>query len=210
MGSGRSELARALFGIDRTSGGTISVRGKEVRIRRASDAIDNGIVLVPEDRRTQGLVLQHSVEDNLTLTLLRRLSRGGFLDNGEAERVAAVERERLDIRARSLRAPVRRLSGGNQQKVVLSKWLATDPDVLILDEPTVGVDIATKTEIAELVRELAAAGKGVLLISSEFSELLAMADRILVLRHGAIEGAFERGEVASEPELHRIVQEHAA
>jgi ABC-type sugar transport system ATPase subunit len=210
MGSGRSELARALFGIDRMTAGTVELRGKPVRIRRPKDAIENGIVLVPEDRRREGLVLMHSVRDNLTLTMLRRLSRGGMLDDGKLDDVARAEIERLDIKLRSMRSPVRRLSGGNQQKVVLSKWLATSPDVLILDEPTVGVDIATRTEIVELTRQLAAEGKGVIVISSELAELLALADRLIVLRDGRVDRKLDRSDVASEPELHRLVQEQAA
>ena len=210
MGSGRSELARAVFGIDRITAGTVSVKGEPVKIRRPKDAIAHGLVLVPEDRRRQGLVLQHSVRDNLTVTLLRRYSRGGFLDDGKLDAVARGEIERLDIRLRSMHSPVRRLSGGNQQKVVLSKWLATAPDVLILDEPTVGVDIATRTEIVHLVRELAEQGKGVLVISSELAELLALADRIVVMREGRVDRVLDRSDVTSEPELHRLVQERAA
>jgi ribose transport system ATP-binding protein len=199
-----------VFGIDRITSGSISVRGEEVRIRRPKDAIARGIVLVPEDRRRQGLVLQHSVRDNLTVTLLRRFSRGGFLEDGKLDAAARGEIERLDIQLRSMHAPVRRLSGGNQQKVVLSKWLGTDPDVLILDEPTVGVDIATRTEIVQLIRSLADSGKGILVISSELAELLALADRILVLRDGRIDRSIGRAEVSDEPELHRLVQEAAA
>jgi ribose transport system ATP-binding protein len=210
MGSGRSELARAVFGIDRITSGSIRVHGEDVRIRRPKDAIARGIVLVPEDRRRQGLVLQHSVRDNLTVTLLRRFSRGGFLEDGKLDAAARREIERLDIQLRSMHAPVRRLSGGNQQKVVLSKWLGTDPDVLILDEPTVGVDIATRTEIVQLIRSLADSGKGILVISSELAELLALADRIVVLRAGRVDRMLDRADVASEPELHRLVQEQAA
>jgi ribose transport system ATP-binding protein len=210
MGSGRSELARAVFGIDRVTAGTVEVRGEPVRIRHPRDAVAHGIVLVPEDRRRQGLVLGHSVRDNLTLTLLRRMAHGGFLDDSALDEAARAEVERLDIRLRSLRAPVRRLSGGNQQKVVLSKWLATDPDVLILDEPTVGVDIATRSEIVQLVRGLAAEGKGIIVISSELAELLALADRLIVLREGHVDRVVDRSEVTSEPELHRLVQERAA
>jgi ribose transport system ATP-binding protein len=210
MGSGRSELARALFGIDALTAGEVRLRGERVRIRRPADAVERGIVLVPEDRRAQGLVLAHGVGRNLTLALLRRLSRGGMLDDAEGERIAQRYVERLGIRTRSLATPVRRLSGGNQQKVVLAKWLATEPDVLILDEPTVGVDIGTRSEIVELVRSLADQGKAVLVISSELAELLAVADRILVLRDGRIDRSVERAEVAGEPELHRLVQEAAA
>jgi ribose transport system ATP-binding protein len=210
MGSGRSALARVVFGIDRMTAGSIRVRGQEVTIRRPRDAVARGIVLVPEDRRRQGLMLAHSVRDNLTITLLRQLSRGGFLDDSRLDRAARAEVQRLDIKLRSLRTPVRRLSGGNQQKVVVSKWLATSPDVLVLDEPTVGVDIATRTEIVQLVRRLAGDGKGVIVISSELAELLAVADRLLVLRDGRVDQVLERGDVASEPELHRLVQERAA
>jgi ribose transport system ATP-binding protein len=209
MGSGRSELARAVFGIDALSSGEIRLRGERVRIRRPADAIEHGIVLVPEDRRTQGLVLSHSVERNLTLALLRRLSRGGLLDDGEGAGIAQRYVARLGIRTRSLDMPVRRLSGGNQQKVVLAKWLATEPDVLILDEPTVGVDVNTRSEIADLVRSLVDQGKAVLVISSELAEVLALSDRILVLRDGRIHRSVGRAQVADEPELHRLVQEAA-
>ena len=209
MGSGRSELARAVFGIDPLTAGEIHLRGEPVHIRRPSDAIEHGIVLVPEDRRTQGLVLADSVERNLTLPLVRRLSRGGLVDDAEGARIAERYVDRLTIRTPSLRTPVRRLSGGNQQKVVLAKWLATEPDVLVLDEPTVGVDIATRTEIAGLVRDLADQGKAVLVISSELAELLALADRILVVRDGRIDRSLARADVADEPELHRLVQEAA-
>jgi ribose transport system ATP-binding protein len=209
MGSGRSELARAVFGIDALSSGEIRLRGERVRIRRPADATEHGIVLVPEDRRTQGLVLGHSVERNLTLPLLRRLSRAGLVDDGEGAAIAERYVARLGIRTRSLDMPVRRLSGGNQQKVVLAKWLATEPDVLILDEPTVGVDVNTRSEIADLVRSLADQGKAVLVISSELAEVLALADRILVLRDGRIHRSVGRAEVADEPELHRLVQEAA-
>ena len=209
MGSGRSELARAIFGVDPLTAGEIRLRGERVRIRRPADAVEHGIVLVPEDRRAQGLVLAHGVGRNLTLALLRRLSRGGMLDDAEGERIAQRYVERLGIRTRSLATPVRRLSGGNQQKVVLAKWLATEPEVLILDEPTVGVDIGTRSEIVDLVRELADQGKGVIVISSELAELLALADRILVLRDGRIDRSVDRAEVGGEPELHRLVQEAA-
>jgi ribose transport system ATP-binding protein len=209
MGSGRSEVARAVFGIDPHTAGEIRLRGEPVKIKRPADAIKRGIVLVPEDRRRQGLVLAHSVERNLTLALLRRLSRGGFLDDGEGAGIAERYVESLGIQTRSLATPVRLLSGGNQQKVVLGKWLATEPDVLILDEPTVGVDIGTRSEIVDLIRTLADQGKAVLVISSELAEVLALADRIVVLRDGRVDRSLGRAEVADEPELHRLVQEAA-
>jgi ribose transport system ATP-binding protein len=155
-------------------------------------------------------VLDHSVRENLTITLLDRLSRRGALDRRQTTEIAGDYVKRLDIRTRSLGQPVRRLSGGNQQKIVLGKWLATDPRVLILDEPTVGVDIATKTDIVALAHELADQGRAVLVISSEFSELLALADRIVVLRDGTVERELARSEVTDEPHLHRLVQEQVA
>jgi ribose transport system ATP-binding protein len=209
MGSGRSELVRAVFGIDPIESGTIRLRGAELSARRPADAIERGIVLVPEDRRSEGLVLEHSVGANLVLPLLRRLTRGGMVDDRRADRVADATIEQLGIRTRSRASVVKRLSGGNQQKVVVGKWLATEPDVLMLDEPTVGVDIATKAEIVGLVRRLSAEGKGVIVISSELAELLAMADRIVVLREGAVDRSLDRGEVPDEPALHRLVQEAA-
>jgi ribose transport system ATP-binding protein len=210
MGSGRSELARAVFGVDPLDAGEIRLRGERVRIGSPADAVGAGIVLVPEDRRSQGLVLDHGVQTNITLTLLRRLSRHAMLDDREGRRIAERSVKQLGIRVRSLGAPVRRLSGGNQQKVVLAKWLATEPDVLLLDEPTAGVDIGTKAEIVDLVRTLADEGKGVIVISSELAELLAMADRIVVLREGEIAQEVDRVEVEGEPELHRLVQGVAA
>jgi ribose transport system ATP-binding protein len=209
MGSGRSELVRALFGVDPRSAGEIRLRGEKVRIRRPADAVSRGIVLVPEDRRRQGLVLAHSVQRNLTLSILRSLARGGFLDDREGAEISRRYVDRLDIRLHSLNSPVRRLSGGNQQKVVLGKWLATEPDVLMLDEPTVGVDIGTRSQIVDLIQELAAQGKGILVISSELAEVLAVADRIVVLREGQVDRSLRRDEVADEPELHRLVQEAA-
>jgi ribose transport system ATP-binding protein len=209
MGSGRSELARALFGIDKIFAGIVEIDGEPVRIRSARDAIDHGIALVPEDRRTQGLVLDHSVRENLTLTLLRRLSRRGRLDHRATNEVAQRFADRLDVRSASLGSAVKRLSGGNQQKVVLGKWLATDPRILVLDEPTVGVDIGTRNEIVSLIRELADQGRAVIAISSELSELLALSDRIVVLGNGRVEGELSRDELADEPALHRLVQEQA-
>jgi ribose transport system ATP-binding protein len=144
------------------------------------------------------------------LTLLQRLSKGGFFDDRAAGVVARDYVDRLGIRTRSLDAQVRRLSGGNQQKIVVAKWLATDPDILILDEPTVGIDVGAKAEIVELAERLAAEGKAVIVISSELTEILAMADRIVVLRDGRVDRELERSDVADEPQLHRLVQEAAA
>lgn len=206
MGSGRTEIARALFGIDRVESGEIRVHGRKVELRSSRDAVEAGISLVPEDRRLQGLVLDHSLKDNLLLPLLRKLQRGGVVDDRRADQVARSFVEKLQIRMSSIHQPVSLLSGGNQQKVVLAKWLADEPDILVLDEPTAGVDIGSKTEILGLVRELADAGKGIILISSELTELLAVSDRLLVLQDGAVTREMERSEIDSEEELHHAVQ----
>jgi ribose transport system ATP-binding protein len=214
MGSGRTELARALFGVDRIQSGEIRLSGRPLVVRTPRDAIDAGVVLVPEDRRVQGLVLDHSIRSNVLLPSLGRIvARAGrplgLVDDRRGERIARELMERLQIKGGTTRTPVRLLSGGNQQKVAIAKWLATDPDVLILDEPTAGVDIGTKTELVAMIRELAARGKGILLISSEAPELLAAADRILVLRDGSVRRSVNRNDVASEAALEELLQEAA-
>lgn len=206
MGSGRTELARALFGIDAIDAGEILVRGKPVNIHVPDDAIDAGLALVPEDRRSQGLVLDHTVEDNLTLPLLPRLRQRGLIDDSRVRRIADSFVESLQIKASSIDTPVRLLSGGNQQKIVIGKWLATEPEILIMDEPTAGVDIGAKTEILGVIRRLADQGKGIIVISSEPAELLAVSDRILVLREGRLHRVLDRREIATEEELHHAVQ----
>jgi ribose transport system ATP-binding protein len=206
MGSGRTETVRALFGIDPIQSGTIKVRGREVSVRNSQLAIAAGISLVPEDRRLQGLVLEHSVRDNLLLPLLGRFSRGGWLDDRKGDRIAAKLVSDLDVKVADVGRPVQLLSGGNQQKVVLAKWMGTAPDIILMDEPTAGVDIGTKVEIVGMIRALADAGKGVVFISSEFPELLAVCDRVLVFRDGAIEASLERSQIADEDELHLAVQ----
>jgi ribose transport system ATP-binding protein len=206
MGSGRTEIARALFGIDKVDSGEILMRGRPVSIRGVQDAMDAGISLIPEDRRLQGLVLDHSVKDNLLLPLLRRLQRGGVVDDRRGEQMVRSFVERLRVKVNSISEPIWFLSGGNQQKVVIAKWLAAEPDVLVMDEPTAGVDIAAKTEILDIARNLADSGKGVILISSELVELLAVSDRILVLQEGTVKQVMDRGEVGSEEELHHAVQ----
>jgi ribose transport system ATP-binding protein len=206
MGSGRSEFARALFGIDRITGGTIRIEGREVRIRGPRDAIDAGLALIPEDRRAQGLVLDHSVHENFLVPLLSRLSRGGFVDDRGGTALMREYVDRLGIRLRSSEQPIRLLSGGNQQKVVIAKWLGTDPKVLVMDEPTAGVDVGTKAEIVGMIRRLAEQGKGVIIISSELPELLAVSDRVLVLRDGVVEQELDRAAIRSEEDLHHVVQ----
>ena len=209
MGSGRTELARALFGIDRIERGEVSIRGKPVSIRNPEDAIAAGISLVPEDRRLQGLVLDHSVKNNLLLPLLRRMRRGGVIDDARGNRLTESYVASLSIKTESIDKPVRLLSGGNQQKVVIGKWLATEPDILVMDEPTAGVDIQAKTEILAVIRRLADSGKGVIVISSELVELLAVSDRLLIMQEGSLKRELDRREITTEEELHHAVQSAA-
>ena len=198
VGAGRSELARAIFGVEPTLRGMIRVRGREVRIRRPPDAIRLGIGLVPEDRKLQGLVPAESVLHNVSLPILRRLSRLLWM-RPAAERALADEFcSRLSVRAPSLDAAAASLSGGNQQKVVLARWLAAGSRILILDEPTRGVDVGAKAEIHGLISELAAQGNAVLLISSELPEVLSLSTRILVLRAGRLVGEVARREATQD------------
>ena len=206
MGSGRTELARVLFGIDRLASGQILIRGREVSLSNAKQAMAAGLALIPEDRRDQGLVLDHSVRDNLLLPLLAKIGQGPLLSSSKGKSLAARLIEQFAVKVANPARAVRLLSGGNQQKVVLAKWLGTEPDVLILDEPTAGVDIGTKSEILDMIRSLADAGKAVIVISSEYPELLAVSDRILVLRDGAITRELPRSEIADEESLQLIVQ----
>ncbi len=206
MGSGRTEIARALFGIDHIHSGEVRIRGRRVEIRSTQDAIAAGISLVPEDRRLQGLVLDHSVKDNLLLPLLGRLNRAGMVDDRRGEVMVRSYVDSLRIKTSSIFKPIRLLSGGNQQKVVIAKWLAAEPDILIMDEPTAGVDIGAKTEVLDIMRELADAGKGVIVISSELQELLAVSDRVLILQDGTLKTEMERSAIESEEVLHHAVQ----
>lgn len=206
MGSGRTELARALFGIDRLDSGEILIRGRKVNLSSPRQAIEAGLALIPEDRRAQGLVLDHSVRDNLLLPLLGKIGRGPLLDLGAGKTLSSSLIKTFAVKAAHPGRPVRLLSGGNQQKVVLAKWLGTDPDVLILDEPTAGVDIGTKSEILDMIRGLASAGKAVIVISSEYPELLAVSDRLLVLKDGSVIRDMPRSEIADEESLQLAVQ----
>ncbi len=188
VGSGRSETARLIFGADARDRGTIELDGRELNIRSPRDAIRAGICLLTEDRKTQGLVLGHSVRDNFGLPNLKRLSRFGWIRGGREREELAGYVESLRIKIPSQHQLAGHLSGGNQQKVVLAKWLAHHCDVLIFDEPTRGIDIGAKYEIYLLINRLAAQGKAIIMISSELPEVLGMADRILVMHAGRITG----------------------
>lgn len=206
MGSGRTELVNTLFGILKPTAGTIKINGKELSIGSTKEAIKNRIALIPEDRRSQGLVLDHPVTENLTLPLLDKLQRFGLISTG-----SVLKRSKDIIRQFSIKAAfptirVGSLSGGNQQKVVIGKWLGTDPEILMMDEPTAGVDIGTKSEILDLVRQIADDGKSVILISSELPELLSVSDRILVLKDGRVCKILNRNEIPNEEFLQLAIQ----
>ncbi|WP_322805681.1 sugar ABC transporter ATP-binding protein [Thermanaerothrix sp.] len=198
VGAGRTNLARLLFGADRAEAGEIWLDGQRVEIRSPRDAIRLGIGLVPEDRKSQGLFLGQSVRFNVAASLLERLSRLGFIHFRHLNQQIKTIIERLRVRTPSLNQRVRNLSGGNQQKVVISRWLTLNPKVLILDEPTRGVDVGAKAEIHALMSELAAQGMAILMISSELPEILGVSDRILVMREGRIVAEFNREEATQD------------
>lgn len=207
MGSGRTEALRALFGIDAITGGEIYVKGKKTVIRSPKDAIESGIALVPEDRRVQGLVLDHQIKDNILLPSISKIVNEALLINdSEGNKISEHWVRRLNIKANSIYRTSRLLSGGNQQKVVFAKWLANSPEIIMLDEPTIGIDISAKIEIVEIIRELANNGKSILLVSSEMTELLAVSDRILVFHDGKVVKQFIREEISSEEELQHAIQ----
>ncbi len=198
LGAGRTEMARAIVGADPHDTGEIRIKGQTVHLNHPADAIRRGIGFMPEDRKTQGLVQLLSVGENTTLPALGRFSRGGLLKRRAAAAVASQLVKDLRIRTPSLDQPVAQLSGGNQQKVVLAKWLATGADILIMDEPTRGIDIGAKVEIYELMNQLTARGAGILMISSELTEVLGMSDRILVMHAGRIAAEFDAAEATQE------------
>jgi rhamnose transport system ATP-binding protein len=199
IGSRRTDVGLAIFGVEPATSGDLEIFGRIQPIRKPQDAMALGIAYVSEDRRKLGLAVEMPVISNITLANLRRfLRRFGLLDVGAEREVADVFRTRLDIRTPSLSAEVGKLSGGNQQKVMLAKWLETSPRILILDEPTRGIDIGAKAEVHGIVRELAAAGVAIILISSDLPEVLALADRIIVMREGRQMGAFDIADATPE------------
>ncbi len=206
VGARRTEVARAIFGIDRLDAGRVMLDGKPVTIHSPRDALKLGIAYVPEDRQHQGLVLNMSISHNITLPILQQLTFAGWVRTGREERVTSEEGRRLQVRgARNFKQAVRHLSGGNQQKVVLAKWLATRPRVLILDEPTRGIDVGTKAEVHRLISQLAGQGLAILMISSELPEILGMSDRIVVMHEGQLAGEFSRAEATQEKIMERAV-----
>ena len=205
VGAGRSEVMQALFGVTRPSKGVIRLDGRIMVIRSPADAIAAGIVYVPEDRGRQGAVLGLPIVDNVALPSLGRLSRAGFVSMAREYALAREYTARLDLRAAALDQDIGQLSGGNQQKVVLARWLATKPRVVILDEPTKGIDVGSKAAVHAFMAELAAAGLAVIMVSSEIPEVLGMSDRVIVMREGRIVARLDRAEATPE----RLVREAA-
>ncbi len=198
VGAGRTELACAIFGVDRAAGGELRLDGRKVSIRTPRDAIDLGIFLIPEDRKRSGLVLELTVNENISLANLMAFASGLLIRSGAERRNAQERSAALDIRAASIDTVVGTLSGGNQQKVVLAKWLSMKPKVVIFDEPTRGIDVGSKSEIYRLMRELADAGVAVLMISSDMEEVIGVSDRIVVMREGRIGGFLARPDFSEE------------
>lgn len=210
VGAGRTELVRTIFGADKRIGGEILVEGRPVEILSPEDAIALGIGLLPEDRKGQGLVLLQDVRNNMTLANLRALSSMGFVRRSDERAVVDEYIQRFNIHTPSQEQRIVNLSGGNQQKVVISKWLMVQPKILIMDEPTRGIDVGAKSEIYELMRQLAQSGISIILISSEFPELLAMADRHVCMTEGRVTGELLRSEATLESLMHYCtLREHA-
>jgi ribose transport system ATP-binding protein len=202
VGAGRTEVARAIFGADPVDSGEVLLEGRPVRVHSPRDAISLGIGLVPEDRKQLGLILGMAVRENVTLANLEAVAPGGFIRASRERSVAEKYIHDLTIRTPSGEQTVRNLSGGNQQKVVLAKWLFTDSRLLIFDEPTRGIDVGSKVEIYQLMNALTARGVGILMITSELPELLGMSDRILVMHEGRLAGELPRAEATQERVMH--------
>jgi len=198
VGAGRSEFMQSLIGVTRPSAGAVRLDGQVLVIRSPSEAIRSGIVYVPEERGRQGAIIGLPIFQNVTLPSLSRTSRSGFLKLANEFALAREYTARLDLRAASLDQDVGTLSGGNQQKVVIAKWLATKPKVIILDEPTKGIDIGSKAAVHAFMSELAAQGLSVIMVSSEIPEIMGMSDRVIVMREGRIAGRFERVDLTAE------------
>ena len=205
LGSGRSELARAIYGADKSQTGTLQVKGKTVHIKHPIDAMNLGMGMLPDDRKAEGIIGDLSVRENIVLAMQARRGITKLIPMKEQEEIADKFIELLQIKTASRETPIKQLSGGNQQKVIIARWLATDPDFLILDEPTRGIDVGTKTEIQKLVIKLAQEGKGVLFISSEIEEMLRTCNRLAVLRDGAKVGELS-GEMTQELVMKTIAE----
>jgi len=209
MGAGKTELGRAIAGIDHFDAGQVYVHGKAVTCTNPDQAISDGVAYLPEDRKTQGLILDHSIRDNYALPSLGRLSVGGLVQHRKIDAEAQQYMERLRIKAPSMHTVARQLSGGNQQKAVVAKWLGAQTKVLIFDEPTRGIDINGRREIYRVIEELLEQGVGILMLTSDYAEALEMSHRILVMRRGSIAKEFQRGEPTESDILREAIGEVA-
>jgi len=210
VGAGRTEVARAVFGIDEYDEGTVTLLGRPLPRGKVQRAIDAGIGFVPEDRRKQGLVMDLSVAKNATLALRHQLARFGLISGSRERRTAQDWTRRLQVKTGSMEYAVSTLSGGNQQKVVLAKWLATEPRLLIVDEPTRGIDVGTKSEVHRLLSDLAGRGIAILMISSELPEVLGMADRVVVMCEGRVTATIDRSDATPEAVMHAATRSLAS
>lgn len=202
VGAGRSETMQLIFGVDKPDAGEVWLEGKKLDIKCAGDAIDAGIALVPEDRKEQALILGLDIRENMSLAILKKLKNGMFVDGNKQTDMAEKYVKELRVATPSIKQTVKNLSGGNQQKVVIAKWLASKPKVLILDEPTRGIDVGAKQEIYSLMSDLANQGIAIIMVSSELPEVLGMSDRIVVMHEGRVKGELTREEATQE----RIMQ----
>jgi ribose transport system ATP-binding protein len=198
MGAGRTEIMKAIFGYDKLDSGQIFMNGQEIKIKSPIDAIRHGIAFITEDRKSEGLLLDFSIRENLTLTNFQRVSKSGVIQSSKEKEFTSSMMKKLNVKAAGSEQPVKSLSGGNQQKVVLAKWLGIEPKLLILDEPTRGVDVGAKKEIYSIMNELTAQGAAVIMVSSELSEILGMSDRVLVIHEGKAGGIVERSGATQE------------
>jgi len=203
VGAGRSEAAQAIFGVDPSSSGTLTLDGETLKVRSPQDAIKHGIYLAPEDRRRSGVIVDMSIQDNITMPSLSRYASGGLIQAGRETAAAQKASMALRVKTPSVKFPVRNLSGGNQQKVVLAKWLSLEPKLMIFDEPTRGIDVGAKAEIYDLMRGLAAEGVSILMISSDMEEVLGLSDRIAVMHEGQVSGVLSRAD-ASEASVMQL------
>jgi ribose transport system ATP-binding protein len=208
VGAGRTELARAVFGIDRRVGGSLKIGGRAAAIGTPRDAIGRGLFLVPEDRKQAGLHLDFSLTENISLPDLKRYAPGMLISGAAEEKNAEMQKRRLNIKAFDVATEAGTLSGGNQQKIVLAKWLSMKPSIIIFDEPTRGIDVGAKSEIYQLMRNLADAGVGVLMISSDMEEVIGVSDRMAVMHEGAISGFLERDRFSEHNVLQLAVGKH--
>jgi len=208
VGAGRTELARAVFGIDRRLSGHLKIDGQPVAIRSPRDAIDRGLFLVPEDRKAAGLHLEFSVAENISLPDLKRYAPGMLISAAAEDKNAEELKRRLNIKAFDVATEAGTLSGGNQQKIVLAKWLSMKPSIIIFDEPTRGIDVGAKSEIYQLMRNLADTGCAVLMISSDMEEVIGVSDRMAVMHEGSISGFLERNRFSEHNVLQLAVGKH--